>query len=290
MLPQVELDTLEFVSLTIVAGGFAIALVGLFQVISHMRDDLKRMSDLPIVYGGLAAAAAGVSLFLLTRPADVLPLPFNVLFAAILFASAARLARGAARWRRLPELSQSPGTFDATSGVRATTPTTMVCYTVTLGDLLDGTSFLLPSAHGLRAIPRTLALAGGVLVVTGVLFINTTQDWFGPAIIALGLLIDLGVACRRPLARLILQGREGGLAVAECNVLVAERGLIVRQGRVTDELAWASLTGVRDDSRMLAIMSAGVAQIGIPRRAFASGEEASAFCALLSARIVSAHS
>jgi hypothetical protein len=46
-------------------------------LIVHVRDDRRRTVGTRIQYGGMAVASLGLSLFVLSRPADILPLPFN---------------------------------------------------------------------------------------------------------------------------------------------------------------------------------------------------------------------
>lgn len=79
--------------------GFAIALVGFLVVIVRVRDDQRRTAGLRIVFGGMAATALGMSLFVLSRPAEKLPWPLNLAFALVFLAVSARMFVAAALLR-----------------------------------------------------------------------------------------------------------------------------------------------------------------------------------------------
>ena len=83
-------------AIVVVVFGVAAAVLGLLTIMVRVRDDRGRTAGMRLQYGGMAVANLGLSLFVLSRPANVLPLPFNVAFALVFFALFARMAVAAA--------------------------------------------------------------------------------------------------------------------------------------------------------------------------------------------------
>ena len=163
----------------------------------------------------------------------------------------------------------------------ATPPTTTLRYAMTLDDLVDGNRFVS------RPIRRFGTLMGAVVGTAGVAVLITSPGWLGLAMIVYGLL-DLALLWFRPLERLLLRRRVAQLVGNDCEVSVTEDALAFRQAGMTGEFAWSTLTGLREDSRTLAVVSGGVVRMGIPKRVFNSESEAVAFRQVLATKIADA--
>ena len=157
---------------------------------------------------------------------------------------------------------------------------TTVRWTMTLDDLVDGNRLLMGSFR------RFVTSIGVAAVAVGIVLFFAVPGWLGPAAIAYGVL-DLGLLWFRPIERLALRRRVSKLIGEGCEVVASQDGLAFRQSGMDGNVAWSSLTGIREDSHTLAVMSGGVARLGIPKRAFASAEEARAFRDLVAMRIAS---
>ena len=86
------MDALGGLATAVEAVGFAVSLIGFFVVIWRVRDETRRAAGLQITYAGMAAMCLGGSLFVLSRPAAVLPGPLNFVAAGMFFVVFLRLA------------------------------------------------------------------------------------------------------------------------------------------------------------------------------------------------------
>ena len=55
--------------------GLAVTIVGLITIIWRVRDDRRRTAGLRVQYVGMAVVNLGLSLFMLSSPAEILPSP-----------------------------------------------------------------------------------------------------------------------------------------------------------------------------------------------------------------------
>lgn len=90
------MELLGGAALAVAIFGFAVSLVGVLVVIWRVRDDTRRPDGLRITYAGSALACLGMSVFVLSRPADLLPPPLNLVLAGLVLVPFVRLARRAA--------------------------------------------------------------------------------------------------------------------------------------------------------------------------------------------------
>ncbi len=150
-------------------------------------------------------------------------------------------------------------------------PPMTIRYTMTRDDLVDDIRFVQP------ALFRLVTAIGVVVGLAGVGFVFLISPaWLGFAMIGYGLL-DLALVWLRPMQRLLMRWRMARLDGDECEVEVTTSGLSFVNGGVKWEIAWSALTGIREDARILAVESRGVARLGIPKRAFASLVDLAAF-------------
>lgn len=149
---------------------------------------------------------------------------------------------------------------------------------MTLDDLVDGVWFPMRS---LRILVTAIGIAA---VVGGALLTITRTGWIGPGAIAYGL-VDLALVQFRPLQRLLLRRRVVALVGKTCEVVLSEHGLTYQQPDSNATFAWSSITGTKEDSHILAVVSGGVIRMGIPKRAFSSDQEAAEFRAELARHI-----
>ncbi len=154
-------------------------------------------------------------------------------------------------------------------------------YTMTLDDLVDGTRLVQ------RAFRRFVTAVGVIVGLTGISMVVTSPGWLGFAMIGYGLL-DLAMIWTRPLERLLMRRRVARLVGNECEVAVTASGLLFVNGGVHGEIGWSALTGIREDARTLAVVSGGVARLGIPKRAFGSEADLAAFRNEITSRIEAA--
>ncbi|HEV8404143.1 MAG TPA: YcxB family protein [Candidatus Limnocylindrales bacterium] len=154
-------------------------------------------------------------------------------------------------------------------------------YTMTLDDLVDGNRLVQ------RTFRRFVTAVGLIVGVLGVMLLVTSPGWLGVAMIGYGLL-DLVLVWTRPIERLLMGRRVARLVGNECEVAVAADGLSFADGGVRGEIAWSALTGLREDGRTLAVVSGGVARLGIPKRAFGSEADLAAFRTEVTSRIEAA--
>jgi len=156
-----------------------------------------------------------------------------------------------------------------------------VRWTTTLDDLVDGSHL---TASGLR---RIVATVGIVSLAFGAYSVVVGDLGFGVFLLAYGLL-DLGVIGFRPIERALIGRRVKHLVGRPCVVQMTEEALTIRQAGATGQLGWAALTGVREDARTIALMTGRAVRFGIPKRAFATPEDAATYRDELRARIEAA--
>lgn len=154
-------------------------------------------------------------------------------------------------------------------------------YTMTLDDLVDGNRLVQ------RAFRRFVTAVGVVVGLAGVALVLISPGWLGFAMIGYGLL-DLALIWARPLERFLMRRRVARLVDNECAVAVTASGLSFVNGGVHGEVAWSALTGIREDARTLAVVSGGVARLGMPKRAFGSEADLAAFRNEITSRIEAA--
>lgn len=154
-------------------------------------------------------------------------------------------------------------------------------YTMTLDDLVDGSRLVQ------RSFRRFVTAIGAVVGIAGFALVLTSPGWLGFAMIGYGLL-DLALIWVRPLERLLMRRRVARLVGNECEVAVTESGLSFTQGGVQGEIAWSALTGISEDAKTLAVVSGGVARLGMPKRAFGSETNLAAFRKEITVRIEAA--
>ncbi len=154
-------------------------------------------------------------------------------------------------------------------------------YTMELDDLVDGSRLLQ------RSFRRFVTAIGVFVWMVGVVLVLTSPGWLGFALIGYGLL-DLALIWLRPFERFFMRRRVARLVGSRCEVALTEGGLYFMQGGVTGQIAWSALTGIREDAKTLAVVSGGVARLGMPKRAFGSEASLAAFRDEIRARIETA--
>lgn len=152
-------------------------------------------------------------------------------------------------------------------------------YTMTLDDLVDGARLVQ------RSFRRGATILGVVVAIAGVVVVSDSS--LGLAMIGYGVL-DLALIWARPVERFLLRQRVARLIGNKCEIALTDDALRFRQGGVNGEIAWSALTGIREDARTLALVSGGVARMGIPKRAFGSEAHLAAFRRQVAAKIASA--
>jgi hypothetical protein len=143
-------------------------------------------------------------------------------------------------------------------------------WTTTLDDLVDGSHL---TAVGLR---RIVTVVGVLAVAWGVYTLVSGDVIFGLFLSAYAGL-TLGMIYFRPLERVIVGWQARPLLGRACEVSMVPAGVAVRQGTAQGVLRWDGMTGIREDEGTLLLVSGKTARFGIPKRAFASQEAATAF-------------
>ena len=91
------MEWLGGLGIVVSALGFVVAAVGFaVMVIGGVRHDRRLTVGLRIGYGGMAVAILGSIVFILSRPPQLLPLPFKLVFALVVGTTVIRLAVAAA--------------------------------------------------------------------------------------------------------------------------------------------------------------------------------------------------
>ena len=154
---------------------------------------------------------------------------------------------------------------------RSATPAdTIVRWTTTLDDLVDGSHL---TASGLR---RIVKVVGIVALAFGAFSIVAGDPGFGAFLVLYGLL-DFTVIGSRPVERVLISRRVRHLVGRPCVVEITADAVVIRQAGATGRLGWAALTGVREDAQTIALMTGRAVRFGIPKRAFATPEAAAAY-------------
>ena len=121
------------------------------------------------------------------------------------------------------------------------------------------------------------AIGIGALVAGLLLLAFADRPLLGVALIAYGVL-DLALVQARPFRRWMAVRRGRRLIGTEFQFeLNPERGLRWTETGGSGELRWSVLTEVREDARLLAFMAGGAVRATIPKRAFRSPDELTAF-------------
>jgi hypothetical protein len=147
----------------------------------------------------------------------------------------------------------------------------VVRFTLKADDIVDAQSFLqrpfflLVSAIGLGALGLGL-----------VLLVLADRPLLAVGLIAYGAL-DLALVHARPIRRWVAARRGRRLVGTEFEFQLVPDGLRWIESGGNGELRWSALSEVREDPRLLAFMAGGVLRATIPKRAFGSPAELTAF-------------
>jgi hypothetical protein len=147
---------------------------------------------------------------------------------------------------------------------------TAVRWTTTVDDLVDGSHL---TAVGLRRIVSVLGVAA---LAWGLYTIVADDIAFGLFLAAYAAL-TVGMVYWRPLERVIVGWQARPLVGRECEASITPAGVAVRQGSAVGVLVWRELTTVREDDRTVLVVAGKAARFSVPKRAFASPEDAAAF-------------